>query len=317
MAGKWVRNRAGRHTWVSNSGEVLAEIYRYYSRWNVRVFVAGEDAHLHDIAKTFRTLAEAKPCAETFYEERTAELLRRRAEWAVDSVNEARAAGILPEHATNVSDKMWGRTATGNTFHKVDELSRGKCSRGFRLVGLLRTREEAEARTDMRVTMCRRCKDLDDMERRADQILADKADAAETSGFCPKRHMLEENGECWHPLCLNEGPSRILCENGQDQDECSELDPCESCWSCQQEETDQIERSMGLDREDPTEPEQAEPGPWFTTQAMYAKVLVRTGGTVRFDLYGPTGECLGLGAVLGVKTFDSEWRPTLHPPTSV
>lgn len=37
-----------------------------------------------------------------------------------------------------------------------------------------------------------------------------------------------------------------LCPNGQDPDECSEIDPCESCWQDQQDEGDVIEESMGL-----------------------------------------------------------------------
>lgn len=36
------------------------------------------------------------------------------------------------------------------------------------------------------------------------------------------------------------------CPNGQDRDECSETDPCESCWQDQQEEGDMIEESMGF-----------------------------------------------------------------------
>jgi hypothetical protein len=38
------------------------------------------------------------------------------------------------------------------------------------------------------------------------------------------------------------------CPNGQDQSECREIDPCESCWQDQQGEGDMIEESMGLRR---------------------------------------------------------------------
>lgn len=37
-----------------------------------------------------------------------------------------------------------------------------------------------------------------------------------------------------------------LCPNGQGPDECSEIDPCESCWQDEQDEGDMIEESMGL-----------------------------------------------------------------------
>ena len=38
-----------------------------------------------------------------------------------------------------------------------------------------------------------------------------------------------------------------LCPNGQPYgSECREIDPCEACWQDQQEEGDEIERSMGL-----------------------------------------------------------------------
>jgi hypothetical protein len=37
-----------------------------------------------------------------------------------------------------------------------------------------------------------------------------------------------------------------LCPNGQGRRECTEIDPCESCYQDDQEEGDMIERSMGL-----------------------------------------------------------------------
>ncbi len=37
-----------------------------------------------------------------------------------------------------------------------------------------------------------------------------------------------------------------LCPNGQDRQECTEIDPCESCYQDSQDEGDEIEESMGL-----------------------------------------------------------------------
>jgi hypothetical protein len=36
------------------------------------------------------------------------------------------------------------------------------------------------------------------------------------------------------------------CPNGQPRSECTEIDPCESCWQDQQDEGDAIEITMGL-----------------------------------------------------------------------
>lgn len=40
-----------------------------------------------------------------------------------------------------------------------------------------------------------------------------------------------------------------LCPNGQRYPECTETDPCESCWQDDNEEGDMIERSMGLNNQ--------------------------------------------------------------------
>lgn len=37
-----------------------------------------------------------------------------------------------------------------------------------------------------------------------------------------------------------------LCPNGQARTECTELDPCETCWQDSQDEGDAIEASMWL-----------------------------------------------------------------------
>lgn len=39
---------------------------------------------------------------------------------------------------------------------------------------------------------------------------------------------------------------KSICPNGQDHDECTEIDPCEPCWQGEQEWGDLVEESMGL-----------------------------------------------------------------------
>ncbi|MFB7594624.1 hypothetical protein [Streptomyces sp. NPDC056160] len=69
-------------------------------------------------------------------------------------------------------------------------------------------------------------------------------------GCCP--HLICEDCEhCAHKCPCGTGgtpdqPAGELCPNGQPRPECSESDPCESCWQDQQDEGDAIEASMGL-----------------------------------------------------------------------
>lgn len=39
---------------------------------------------------------------------------------------------------------------------------------------------------------------------------------------------------------------RPKCPNGQTSPECTEIDPCETCWQDEQEWGDLVEESMGL-----------------------------------------------------------------------
>ncbi len=46
--------------------------------------------------------------------------------------------------------------------------------------------------------------------------------------------------------CVTSDIDQDLCPNGQSREECTEIDPCETCWQDQQAEGDMIEESMGL-----------------------------------------------------------------------